>query len=142
MNEPPALSLAAITRFLRIVWLTMLASVILIVAGAETTKIALRHPSIRTFEVITALAVLIVITTLLLRRRYVEQGSRRLAQDPTDATALRRWRAGYLMCYMASESVALYGLCLRYMGFRLSHVSTFYIAGIVMMLFYRPKNVG
>ncbi|MGA9304770.1 MAG: hypothetical protein WBW31_05120 [Candidatus Sulfotelmatobacter sp.] len=39
-----------------------------------------------------------------------------------------------------SEAIVLYGVMLHFMGFALSQVAPFFIAGAVLMLFLGPKS--
>jgi len=52
---------------------------------------------------------------------------------------LNRWRTGYLITYALSEALALFGLLVRLAGFSLSQAVTFYLPGLVLMLFFRPR---
>jgi hypothetical protein len=122
-------------------WLMMLASIVLLAAVADISAQNSQRPSASFFEGITAVATLAVIARVMLRRRYVGEAVRLLAQDPTNAQALRRWQASHIIGYALSESVALFGINLRYLGFTFREVVPFYIAGFVLMLFSAPKAI-
>ncbi len=117
----------------------MLASIVLLVGVAEISVKPTRKPPVRFFEAITLLAVLCAIGRFVLRGKYVREGSLMLAQDQADARALKRWQTGHIIGYALSEAVALYGFNLRYAGFTLREVAPFYLAGLVLMFFSRPR---
>ena len=55
--------------------------------------------------------------------------------------ALARWRVGYVVIYALSLSIALYGLVLPFMGFPMSAVAPFLLAGFALILFFRSMAV-
>jgi len=73
------------------------------------------------------------------RRTLVLQSAATLASRPNDAATLNRWRAGNIMTYALAESIALFGLVLRLIGFTLSQVWSFYIAAFILLLFFGPR---
>jgi hypothetical protein len=70
----------------------------------------------------------------------VRQSESMLAMRPGDALTLNRWRAGYIMTYALSEAIAMFGLVLRILGFSLSQVLSFYVAGFALLLFFGPRR--
>jgi tellurite resistance protein TehA-like permease len=133
----------AAVRVLRIVRHTMLASIVIYCLITERT---LEHGSLHSapnptmFYGIALVAVFIVTSIFSFRRKFVLNSETTLVTKPADAKALRRWRAGYLVVYASSEAVALYGVVLRFMGFTLSQVLPFYLAGFVLLLFFAPRR--
>lgn len=45
-----------------------------------------------------------------------------------------------LRLMLLSESIALFGLILRILGFTLSEVMSFYLAGLALMLVFGPRR--
>jgi hypothetical protein len=117
----------------------MLGSIVLLAAVAEFSAQARPEPKVSFFKAIAAVAIGLVFSCLVLRRKYVVQPAKRLVLEPTDAAALKRWQAGHILHYSMSEAVALYGLVLRYQGFSLSQVLPFYLVGLALMLYGRPR---
>jgi F0F1-type ATP synthase membrane subunit c/vacuolar-type H+-ATPase subunit K len=74
------------------------------------------------------------------RRLFVLRAEVTLAAQPEDATALNRWRAGYIITYALCEAMALFGLVLRVLGFTLSEVTPFYLVGFVLILVFTPRR--
>lgn len=90
---------------------------------------------------LTMLCVALVIVIFVLRRTLVSWAEETLRRQPQDAMALARWRVGYVVIYALSLSIALYGLALHFMGFSTSAVTPFLLAGIALILFFRPMAV-
>ena len=74
------------------------------------------------------------------RRKLVLGSELMLATQPDDRGALGRWRAGYIITWALCESIVLYGLALRFMGFTFVQVLPFLGAGFVLMLFFSPRK--
>ena len=125
-------------RLLRVIQFAMLASIVLnVVIGELVGRTLLANPMVfyaLSFAAVTAVGVLLV-----MRRTLVLPSESALRSRPDDTASLNRWRAGYIITYGLSEAVALFGLVLRLLGFRLSQVWTFYIAGFILLLFFSPR---
>jgi hypothetical protein len=63
-----------------------------------------------------------------------------LSVTPDDVAALKTWRTAYIVIYALCESVALYGVVLRFVKFSLPQVAAFYIAGFVLLLYFSPRR--
>ena len=46
-----------------------------------------------------------------------------------------------MITYALCEAVALYGFILRIMGFSFRSVAPFYLASIILMIFFAPRTV-
>jgi hypothetical protein len=44
--------------------------------------------------------------------------------------------------YCLSEAIALYGMVLHFLGFGLSQIVPFFIAGLGLIIFYWPRTTG
>jgi len=127
-------------RMLRILQIAMLVSIALyILVGERVGSVRqLSDPTI--FYVLSMVTVTIVGVILVVRRTLVAHSAGILRDRPNDGTTLGRWRAGYVMTYALSEAVALFGLVLRIIGFSLSQIAPFYVAGFILLLFYGPRR--
>jgi hypothetical protein len=133
-------------RIVRAIQIAMLLSVALLVLTGElvgsipqlsnSTLVYARS----LFYALSLATITIVGVIMVVRRTLVLQSAAALATRPNDAATLSRWRAGYLMTYALSEAVALFGLALRMVGFSLSQVASFYIAGFILLLFFGPRR--
>jgi hypothetical protein len=92
------------------------------------------------FYVLSLVTVTIVGVILVVRRTLVLQSATALAARPNDAATLGRWRAGHIMTYALSEAIAIFGLVLRLVGFSLSQVAYFYVAGFILLAFFGPRR--
>jgi hypothetical protein len=91
------------------------------------------------FYALTLAAITTVGVMLAIRRTMVVPSEMALRVRHDDAASVNRWRTGCIVTYAMSEVVALFGLVLRITGFTLSQVAAFYIAGIVLLLFFSPQ---
>jgi hypothetical protein len=92
-------------------------------------------------RVLTLVAVSIAILILVMRKIQVLPAEAILQTQPQDRRALTRLRVGYLITYTLSLSIALYGLVLHFLGFPISQVAPFFIAGFALILYYGPKPI-
>lgn len=95
------------------------------------------HPVI--YYVIVLVAVWIVVGLLRFRRKLVKRSEDVLVTNPDDLLAQKQWRTGYLLTYAFSEAIALYGVLLHFLGFRMAQVAPFLIAGVALIVFYSPR---
>jgi hypothetical protein len=132
-------TLPALTTTLRLLWLMMLTSIVLLVGIAEISAPSSRRGEKIVFEIIAGLVIVIIVSRTIMRRRYVLRGAQQLAKDPTNLGALRRWQTGYILGFAQSAAIAMFGLSLRFMGFTFGEVAPFYAVGFALMLFSRPR---
>jgi hypothetical protein len=85
--------------------------------------------------VVYAFAASIIPTTIWVRSRELKRAKDRLARQPGDVVALRRWRAIQLVVLACFCAIPLYGLVLRFQGGTLVQALPFYIVGIVLLSF-------
>ncbi len=91
------------------------------------------------YYVIALVAVWIVVALLRFRRKLVKRSEDVLVINPDDLLAQKQWRTGYLLTYAFSEAIALYGVLLHFLGFKMAQVAPFLIAGVALLLFYSPR---
>ena len=89
---------------------------------------------------IAAVAVLISVGIFIVRRVMVMRAENMLSANAEDSGALNRWRAGYIITLALSETIALHGLVLRFVGFGFSQVLPFFLASFILMLFFGPRR--
>jgi hypothetical protein len=127
-------------RLLRAVQAVMLLAIVLYVLLGEKMGSIPRMTDPTIFYALSMVTVTIVGVILVVRRTLVAQSATILRSRPEDAATLGRWRAGYVMTYALSEAIALFGLVLRMIGFSLSQVAPFYIAGFILLFFFWPRR--
>jgi hypothetical protein len=99
-------------------------------------------PNPTMLRALTVVAVSVVILIFAMRRIQVLPAEAILQSQPQDAKALARLRRGYLVTYALCLSIALYGLVLHFVGFSISLIAPFFIAGFALIVFLGPKVTG
>jgi hypothetical protein len=125
-------------RMLSILRYALLGSILIYIAVGETLA-RVAAPNMMLFYALTFAAITTVGAMLVIRRTMVAPAEAALRLRPDDAASTIRWRTGCIVTYAMSEAVALFGLMLRITGFALSQVAVFYIAGILLLLFFSPR---
>jgi hypothetical protein len=126
-------------RMLAILRYALLGSILLYIAVGETLG-RMVAPKMMVFYALTFAAITTVGAMLVIRKTMVAPAEAVLRLQPDDAASTIRWRTGCIVTYALSEAVALFGLMLRITGFALSQVAVFYIAGILLLLFFSPRS--
>lgn len=127
-------------KIIRAIQIAMLLSVAIFVLAGEMVGSIPRLSDPTLFYALSLATITIVGVILVVRRTLVLQSAETLATRPNDVATLNRWRAGYVMTYALSEAIAMFGLVLRLIGFSLSQVASFYIAGFILLLFFGPRR--
>jgi hypothetical protein len=127
-------------KVVRAIQIAMLLSVALFVLAGELVGSIpkLNNPTL--FYALSLATITIVGVILVVRRTLVLQSAAALATRPNDVATLNRWRSGYVMTYALSEAIAMFGFLLRIIGFSLSQVASFYVAGFILLLFFGPRR--
>jgi hypothetical protein len=128
-------------RLLNFIRAAMLLAIALYVfMGESIASAANRESDPLMFKVLALVSIVTVATILMVRRTTIRAANGTLQSQPEDPQALGRWRSGYIITYALCEAVALFGFVLRIMGFSLSQVAPFYLAAILLMLYYSPRR--
>jgi hypothetical protein len=86
------------------------------------------------------LSVAIVGAIFVVRRTLVLRAGETLATRPEDSLSLNHWRTGYIATYVLCESLALFGLILRFRGSPVEASVPYYLGGFVLLLFFWPRQ--
>jgi F0F1-type ATP synthase membrane subunit c/vacuolar-type H+-ATPase subunit K len=128
-------------KLLQAVRIALLVSIALYVfLGERIERSITRAPDRNVYFAITLVAITTVGMVFAVWRLFVLRSEAILADHPEDATALKRWRTGYIFTYALCETVALFGFVLRFMGFTLSEVAPFYVVGFALILLFSPRR--
>ena len=127
-------------KLVRTVRLVLLASIVLYAVIAESARPAPGPRLWAYFYVATGLALWAAEGIFFFRRKKLRPSEKVLSTVPEDVRALRRWRTAYVVIYALSDSVALWGVVLRFMRFRLFQVLPFYVAGFPLLLYFTPRR--
>ncbi len=126
---------------LQIVRFAMMASVALYAIVGEFAGPKTAHtPDPSIFYLLSVIVIALVGVMFVVRKSLVLPSELALAKQPSNVIALGRWRNGNIASYAVSESIALFGLVLRMMGFTLSQVMPFYVGSFVLLLFFGPRR--
>jgi hypothetical protein len=90
--------------------------------------------------VFTTLGVAIVGTIFVVRRTLVLRAAESLASHPDDILSLNQWRTGYIATYVLCETLAVFGLILRFRGCNFQQSVPYYIGGFVLLFFFRARE--
>lgn len=127
-------------KTLRAVQWSMLASILLYSILGEVIIHGTRAVNPTISYLFTTAGVAIVGVIFVVRRTLVLRAAESLAARPDDGLSLGHWRTGYIATYALCESLALFGLILRFMGASLQQSWPFYFGGFVLLFFFRPRQ--
>ncbi len=128
-------------KLLQTVRIALLVSIALYVfIGERMGRSTSAAPDRNIYFVVTLVAITTVGIIFAVWRLFVLRSEAALADQPEDTAALKRWRTGYIITYTLCETVVLFGLVLRLMGFTLSEVAPFYVVGFALMLLFSPRR--
>jgi F0F1-type ATP synthase membrane subunit c/vacuolar-type H+-ATPase subunit K len=127
-------------KLLRIVQLVLLAAIVFYAVIAEWAHPASGTTTKAFFYVMTGLALWAVEGIFFFRRRKVKPSEEVLSVRPEDLPALKAWHTAYIVIYALCESVALYGVVLRFLRFSFPQVVAFYVAGFLLLLYFAPRR--
>ena|GEM_PF-438277 len=127
-------------KLLRTLQRTLLGSIVLYAIVGEVVG-PLRGSANPTLSyVLTTVGVAVVGIILVVRRTLVLRSATALAERPEDSLTLNHWKTGYIATYALCETLALFGLILRFMGFDFQQSVPFYVGGFVLLFFFGPKE--
>jgi hypothetical protein len=128
-------------RALRKVHLIMLLSVFPYVWLAERAVRHIHHSPDRGFALaIELLAATAIVAAIVLRTTLIQPALDVLRTKADDKVSLARWRSCSILSYIMAEVVVVFGFEMRILGATITQSAAFYISGIVLMLFLRPRR--
>ena len=128
-------------KIVQLIRMAMITSILLYVAvGEMAARPHADQPALLLFYALTFVAVTMVGLIMVVRRLLIAPAAAALAMQSSDAAPLNRWHGGYIVTFALAEAIALYGLVLRLLGFKLSQVASFYIAGVLLLLMLSPRR--
>ena len=127
-------------KTLRAVQWAMLASIVLYGIVGQVVGPAARGVDATLSYLFATLSVAIVGSIFVVRRTLVLRAGESLATRPEDSLSLNHWRTGYIATYVLCESLALFGLILRFRGSPVEASVPYYLGGFVLLLFFWPRQ--
>jgi len=128
-----------ILKTLRLLQWAFLVSIVVYAALGEAAGPRPRGADPALSYIFSMVAVGIVGTIFVVRRTLVLQAAASLAARPEDSLSLNHWRTGHIATYVLCESLALFGLVLRFHGSPLQQSALYYIGGFVLIAFFGPR---
>ncbi|MBZ5702275.1 MAG: hypothetical protein LAN84_10550 [Acidobacteriia bacterium] len=126
-------------RDLRIIHGVMLVSVLLYMLVIFQIHPSEGHLSPVIPEAITVCCAAEIAVALVLRARLLAPCMETLRSNPDDAQALGRWREGNLVSITLAQSVALFGLVLKFLGASWFVGGPFFATAIFLLLIWTPR---
>lgn len=126
-------------KMLKIIWAALLAAVVLYVYFCSIAKVQ-STPNPLFFRAIVLVACSEVVALFVLRRVLFRPAAALLSSQPEDALSLKKWRAGNIVSWCFSLSIALYGVVLRYTGFSFRQAVPFFAVGFCLILLLPPRR--
>ncbi len=127
-------------KTLRAVQWAMLASVVLYAIFGQIVGPVPRGIDATLSYLFATLSVAIVGAIFVVRRTLVLRAGESLASRPEDRLSLSHWRTGYIATYVLCESLALFGLILRFRGSPVAASVPYYVGGFILLLFFWPRR--
>jgi hypothetical protein len=118
----------------------MLGSILFYVVVGEVLTLRPRAADPALSYVFSTIGVAIVGVIFVVRRTLVLRAAENLVAHPDDSLTLNHWKSGYLVTYALCEALALFGLVLRFTGFKLEQSLPFYVGGFVLLFFFGPRE--
>jgi hypothetical protein len=125
---------------LQLIRIAMLASVVFYPVIATLVP-ASGDPNPIVFYAFTGIAIAEVAAIFVMRRALLSTAQPGTMPQLDTAKLSMRPRIALIVIYCLSEAVALYGLVLHFLGFSLSQVAPFFVAGFVLLFFFEPQLV-
>jgi hypothetical protein len=127
-------------KTLRAVQWALLASIVFYGIVGQVVGPAARGIDPTLSYLFATLSVAIVGAIFVVRRTLVMRAGECLAIRPEDSLSLNHWRTGYIATYLLCESLALFGLILRFRGSPVEASVPYYLGGFVLLLFFWPRQ--
>jgi hypothetical protein len=129
---------AAAMRVLRVLQAAMLASVVVIAVIGELVGPPERQLG-ATLYILSAVALMDAGFVVFVRAAIIPRAEHDLRQNLNDAGLWKQWRTTYVVAYVVAESVALFGLLLRFLGASLGRIIPLYVIAAALIFFSTPR---
>ncbi len=127
-------------RLVRMVHAFLLVSVVLYLGVTISMARSPKHLPPAFPIAIGAVAASVTIAAFVIRSRTLGPSEEILRTNPTDATALAKWRVGHIISLALAESIVLNGFVLKFLGAPWSIAGIFFAAGAALMLIFTPQR--
>jgi F0F1-type ATP synthase membrane subunit c/vacuolar-type H+-ATPase subunit K len=125
---------------LRLIHLAMIAAIPILAGIAEIGRAPGSSNWTKWHFVAAALAIWVAWVGLAFRSRYIRRSQEALANDASNAKAIRQWEGANLIALAMGECVGMWGLVVRIvLDGALWQASLFYTAGFLLLLLWTPR---
>ncbi len=104
--------------------------------GGQSTNLPPLFPMVVGAVVISEIGL-----AFFLRARYIGGAETILRGNPDDPAAIVKWRTGNLLSFCLAESVTLFGLMQKALGFDWKVAGTFYAVGLLLLILWAPRRI-
>jgi hypothetical protein len=139
MQSTANMSVETSVRQLRIIHAAMLFSIVLYAFISSRAPLRPTPPPVVLY-VIAGVCVANLGVILVLRNKLLANRGPVPAVQADSNVAIARWRSACIITWALCESIALFGLVLRYMGFAMTQAMIFFVAGFVLMALFAPRR--
>jgi hypothetical protein len=78
---------------------------------------------------------------LFFRARLIAPSEAVLRSDSGNKAALAKWRTGNLLSFCFAETITLFGLMLKLLGFGWKVAGVFFAGGLILLLVWAPRKI-
>jgi hypothetical protein len=82
-----------------------------------------------------------IVVALFFRARFIAASEAVLRSEPENRAALVKWRTGNMLSFCIAETITLFGLVLKFLGFDWKTAAVFFAAGMLLLLFWMPRKI-
>lgn len=141
MTQPAPNTTENTVRFLRVVHVALLVSVVLyglVLRAAPAHEQRAVDPSL--LIALYMLSVVMIAVGLAVRAKFIRSAFEILRTKPDDAAALVHWRKADMVSAVLAEAIVLYGVAIHFLGGSIRQVAPFFVCGAIVMLVWWPHR--
>lgn len=76
-----------------------------------------------------------------LRSRFIEGAETVLRADPENQSAKQKWRTGNLLAFCFAETITLFGVVLKFLGYEWKIAGVFFGVGLLLLILWTPRKI-
>lgn len=76
-----------------------------------------------------------------LRASFIGQAETVLRTEPENHAAKMKWRTGSLLSFCFAETITLFGVALRFLGFGWNIAGVFFAVGLLLLILWTPRKI-
>ena len=123
----------------RLLHLTFITTIFLFVLAIEVSHFGEQPVSAQILVAIQYVTIIDILIGLMMRRKFMEAALEALKRTPEDANALLRWRNANIYSFVHAETVALFGVVLKFLGSSWRLAGPFFVIALLLLLWWTPR---